>query len=463
MVVFGGMGRMRGVIRGAVLLTAFPEMLGQVVGPRQAMTGGRLDAGFQRRPMIAQAMVFTVVSRPDGLWPAPEQGRSLPAERRRQAAFANRAVRSGHCPAHRGGSLRCERFSMPRFNASVSPACGRSAGAAVVLLIGLLSFQARASVGLSEIAATARDGPVTVYYPSNATQQPVQRGRVTLDMAVDGSPRRGNGRLVVLSHGSGGSPWGPDLARRLVEAGFVVAMPEHRGDNNKQHGSPGPDSWAQRPAEVSRAIDAVGRDTRFAPMLSLDKVGMYGMSAGGHTALSLAGGQWSPAGFARHCEAHLAQDFQTCVGLITRLTGGAFDGLKQWVALAVIRQRFDDATPHAHTDPRIAAVVAGVPLAADFDLATLAAPRVPLGLVTAQQDRWLVPRFHSDRVLAACTPCEHVADLPTGEHGALLSPLPPGFTGLLGDLLNDPPGFERSLLPEVDRKITAFFSRHLLR
>ena len=128
----------------------------------------------------------------------------------------------------------------------------------------------------------------------------------------------------------------------------------------------------------------------------------------------------------------------------------------------MIRKRFDDLTMQAHADPRIAAVVAGVPLAADFDLATLTAPRVPLGLVTAQQDRWLVPRFHNDRVLAVCKPCKHVADLPGGGHGALLSPLPPGFTGLLGDLLNDPPGFDRSVLPEVDRKITAFFVRHLL-
>ena len=357
---------------------------------------------------------------------------------------------------------------MPRFNASVSPANCRRAGAALLLLFtllfSLLSFQARASVGLSEITATALDGPITLYYPSSAAAQPLKRGSFTLNLAAQGTPVRGNGRLVVLSHGSGGSPWvHADLARSLVEAGFVVAMPEHRGDNYKHDGSPGPDSWTQRPAEVSRAIDAVGRDARFAPLLNLDRVGMYGMSAGGHTALSLAGGQWSPAGFARHCEAHLAQDFQTCVGLITHLTGGAFDGLKQWVALAVIRNRFDDATPQVHTDPRIAAVVAGVPLAADFDMATLAAPRVPLGLVTAQQDRWLVPRFHSDRVLAVCQPCEHVADLPTGGHGALLSPLPPGFTGLLGELLNDPPGFERSVLPEVDRKITAFFSRHLLR
>lgn len=115
-----------------------------------------------------------------------------------------------------------------------------------------------------------------------------------------------------------------------------------------------------------------------------------------------------------------------------------------------------------HADPRVAAVVAGVPSSADFDMASLAHPRVPLGLVTARQDRWLIPRFHSDRVLQACQSCELIADLPTGGHGALLSPLPPGLTGLLGDMLNDPPGFDRSQMAEVDRKITAFFAMHLL-
>jgi predicted dienelactone hydrolase len=331
-------------------------------------------------------------------------------------------------------------------------------GAAVALLSGV----AQAAVGLTEIAATAADGPVTLYYPSDAAVQPVKRGQLTLTLAPQGAPVRGNGRLIVISHGTGGSPWAhADLARALVEGGFVVAMPEHHADNYKDHGD-APGALSRRPAEVSRAIDAVGRDARFASLLDLGKVGVYGMSAGGHTALTIAGGRWSPAGFKRHCEDNLVEDFQFCVGVITKLDGGALDGVKKWAALTVIRHRFDDTTARAHRDPRVAAVVAAVPAAAIFDMSSFATPPVPLGLVTAQQDRWLVPRFHSDRVLHACQACEHVADLPTGGHGALLSPLPPGLSGLLGEMLNDPPGFDRSQMPAVDRKITAFFARHLL-
>jgi predicted dienelactone hydrolase len=341
--------------------------------------------------------------------------------------------------------------------------CAIVRGVALGVALTWAGAIAQAAMGVTQISSATGDGPVTVYYPSAAAEQPLARGRLTLLLAADAAPQRGNGRLVMISHGSGGAPWPhADLARTLVEAGFVVAMPEHRADNYKDDSRPGPESWAQRPAEVSRAIDSVAGDARFAPLLQFDKVGVYGMSAGGHTALTMAGGRWSPALFKQHCEADLEQDFQSCVGLATQLTGGVFDGVRKWLALTVIRSRFDDATLHEHHDPRVAAVVAGVPAAADFDMSSFAAPRVPLALVTAQQDRWLVPRFHSDRVLAACKPCEHIADLPTGGHGALLSPLPPGFSGLLGELLNDPPGFDRSVLPEVDRQITAFFSRHLL-
>lgn len=133
------------------------------------------------------------------------------------------------------------------------------------------------------------------------------------------------------------------------------------------------------------------QDGRLGPLLTLDKVGVYGFSAGGHTALSLAGGRWSPARFRHHCESHISEDFQACVGLASQLNGNLLDGLKTTIALWVIRHRFRDAAWQTHTDPRIAVIVAGCPYAADFDMASLAAPRVPLALVTAPRDKWLIP------------------------------------------------------------------------
>ena len=78
MVVFGGIGHIPGVILGAMLLTALPEVLRYIAGPLQAMTDGRLDAGILRPLLISLAMIIAMLLRPHGLWPAPQHGKSLP-------------------------------------------------------------------------------------------------------------------------------------------------------------------------------------------------------------------------------------------------------------------------------------------------------------------------------------------------------------------------------------------------
>jgi len=77
MIVLGGIGYLPGVILGAVLLSALPEVLRYVAGPLQAMTDGRLDSAILRQLLIALAMIGVMLVRPHGLWPSPEHGKSL--------------------------------------------------------------------------------------------------------------------------------------------------------------------------------------------------------------------------------------------------------------------------------------------------------------------------------------------------------------------------------------------------
>jgi branched-chain amino acid transport system permease protein len=79
MVVLGGIGHLPGVILGAVLLAALPEVLRWVSGvfDLQQVTGGRLDASILRQLLIALAMIIVMLLRPRGLWPTPEHGKSL--------------------------------------------------------------------------------------------------------------------------------------------------------------------------------------------------------------------------------------------------------------------------------------------------------------------------------------------------------------------------------------------------
>ena len=146
----------------------------------------------------------------------------------------------------------------------------RSCLATVLALLGTL---AQASMGLTELPGLKGDGPVTVFYASDSPAAPVVRGPFNPSLALNGRAIAGNRRLIVLSHGSGGAPWvHTDLAQALVDVGFVVALPEHRGDNYKDSSAPGPESWKQRPAEVSRAIDAVAQRGGYALILRGESV-----------------------------------------------------------------------------------------------------------------------------------------------------------------------------------------------
>ncbi len=79
MIVLGGLGHIPGVILGAVMLSALPEVLRYVAGPLQEATGGRLDAAILRQLLIALAMIGIMLLRPRGLWPSPEHGKAAPA------------------------------------------------------------------------------------------------------------------------------------------------------------------------------------------------------------------------------------------------------------------------------------------------------------------------------------------------------------------------------------------------
>ena len=77
MVVLGGLGHLPGVVLGALLLAALPEVLRYVASPLQNLSGGRLDASILRQLLIALAMIVVMLLRPRGLWPTPDHGKSL--------------------------------------------------------------------------------------------------------------------------------------------------------------------------------------------------------------------------------------------------------------------------------------------------------------------------------------------------------------------------------------------------
>jgi branched-chain amino acid transport system permease protein len=93
MVVLGGIGHIPGVVLGAVILAALPEVLRHVVEPAQNAVFGHvlIEAEVLRQLLYGLAMVVIMLNRPAGLWPSPrhEDRPEVANKPKTNAALAN--------------------------------------------------------------------------------------------------------------------------------------------------------------------------------------------------------------------------------------------------------------------------------------------------------------------------------------------------------------------------------------
>lgn len=179
-------------------------------------------------------------------------------------------------------------------------------------LLRLARQQRRADALLASVPAAA-PAPATVL-------PPVQRRSFTLAVPYRSQPlellvftpeQRGNGRLVVISHGLWDRPesfagWG----QRLAASGYTVVLPNHPGSDGAQQRAmltgtvppPGPAELRLRPLDVSAVIDAIAAH-RLAGLeaVAADRVVVFGHSWGATTSLQLAGLQPSSRQLRERC------------------------------------------------------------------------------------------------------------------------------------------------------------------
>jgi predicted dienelactone hydrolase len=140
---------------------------------------------------------------------------------------------------------------------------------------------------------------VWVMYPTRVPSAPVTFGLYSIDVAPDAPVDAGCFPLVVISHGSGGSHLAyRTIGAHLAKSGYVVAMPEHPGNNRNNNELSGTlENLTNRPRHVRLTIDAVSSDAHFKGRVQPDNVALIGHSIGAYTALAVAGGTpWSEAG-----------------------------------------------------------------------------------------------------------------------------------------------------------------------
>ena len=322
------------------------------------------------------------------------------------------------------------------------------------LLAALISLTLSAAAHAGDVGfqqLTIPDGdekPLTigVWYPTDATPSPQPLSLYTQTVAI-GAPASGAGLpLVVMSHGTGS--WYDqhyDTALALAHAGFVVAAVSHTGDTYLDH-SQVLQIW-KRAEQIHRLIDYMLSDWSGRGQIDPDRVGVFGFSAGGFTALVAAGGTADLNLVGPHC-AKVPTAFEC--GLVSKETPE--DAARP----------FPPRSAFVH-DARIkAAVVAAPALGFAFEREGLAGVRIPVQLWRAGDDHLLPNPDYAEAVRVALPRPPEYHVVPNADHFDFLAPCSEPLAKSVPMICSERPGFDRAAFhAEFDAAVVAFFERTL--
>ncbi|MGF9567438.1 dienelactone hydrolase family protein [Neorhizobium sp. JUb45] len=313
-----------------------------------------------------------------------------------------------------------------------------------------LSGQPSYAAGFSRLPVETAEGAfdMFIWYPTSVAEEPWQAGPFTISATRGAAPVKDRRFPVVLfSHGSGGTPLSHrNLAAMLARAGYIVVAPLHVGD---AAGHPRladkPKVLSLRPRQATAALEAFLQNARFAPFIDAERIGMIGYSAGGYTALVLAGAHPNFQQAIAYCATEGRSDIGSC--------GQARDRPPQPAA------RNDAALPQ--TNIRLKAVVLMDPLGMLFDQAGLAALTMPILMMRPQDDSYL---------RAAPNALELVRNLPKrpqetvveGAHFVFIDPCPEVVRAEAALICEDAPTVDRvKIHVDIERDVRDFLGVHL--
>jgi len=149
--------------------------------------------------------------------------------------------------------------------------------------------------GFIDLALTdpVEGGPMRgfAFYPAKSSGAPTQLGPYAVAAERGAAPAPGSYPLIVVSHGTGGAGLGHhDSLAALARAGFVAAAVEHPRDNFRDDSGFATDlQLIGRPHHIVALIDGLLAHATVGQLIDQARIGMAGHSAGGYTALLVAG------------------------------------------------------------------------------------------------------------------------------------------------------------------------------
>ena len=284
---------------------------------------------------------------------------------------------------------------------------------------------------------------IGIWYPSVATPKSLSIGPTTMSVAL-GGPVAGRGLpLVVMSHGTGGSFLGNvDTAVALADAGYVVAAVTHTGDNHAD----GSRSIfvADRARHIRSVIDHMLSGWEDRATVDPARIGIFGFSAGGFTALASIGGQADFSKLAPMCREHPNE--YACQ--VIAKSGQAGLAPPDWSGAR---------------DPRIkAAVVAAPALGFTFTPDGLNNVTIPIQLWRAGDDAILPHPRYAEAVRRALPQEPDYRVVPGACHFDFMAPCGEALEKIAPAICTSGPGFDRLAFHQsFNTSVVDFFGKHL--
>ncbi|MGL6281294.1 MAG: alpha/beta hydrolase, partial [Microcoleaceae cyanobacterium] len=321
----------------------------------------------------------------------------------------------------------------------------------------LAQAETEVNINPETLANIAKPGPFTWEKQSFTFRNPDRRNDSPIDVYLPAVKNSGQIPVVVISHGLGSDrSTFAYLAEHLASYGFAVLMPLHIGTDTEQmarimtgQGSPIPaNNFLNRPLDITHALNAVeakyANDPVWQGRLNLAKVGLFGQSFGGYTAIASAGADLELTEFAEKC-ANKDSDFFLNMSLFL-----------QCRAVELPEQNY------ILKDERIQAIIAVNPLTSGvFNKNTMGAIDIPTMMVSGTLDTttpalpeqiipytWLTT---PDKYLLLVKPGTHFTFI-GGEADSGAVPVPPQLVGP-----PPPAGF-----PYMQTMATAFFQTYIV-
>lgn len=308
----------------------------------------------------------------------------------------------------------------------------------------------------------AGDMPATValFYPTPVADRVVPMGpwqpAVVPGAPLSEAPLKG---LILISHGTGGTELNHhNLGTRLARDGYLVAAVRHAGDNWQDRSLVSSGRYfSERPRQLSRVLDALLASPEWGSRIPADRIGAVGHSAGGYSLLALAGAQAEPARATQHCRT-VQDDPGFCALTKNPSVSPAGSPAAAAQPMHAVGAAAPDAERVSVADRRIRAVFVLAPMAVVLTPESLAAIRIPVRVLVAEQDVVLNSAYHGGHV-AAHLPGARAGTLAGAGHFAFMAQSTIPLPSAAGDAAANPPGFDRlAFLADLDAQVAAFFA-----